>query len=98
MSFQQVKRCLDILKEYPAIENYIKEFNGRDGFMYTIETDSNKIELQQKMNKLLDDGSHTGASWGCMLRLIQGILNGTLLYEVFLEKLEEEKIHAMMYI
>ena len=50
------------------------------------------------MNELLDDGSHTGASWGCMLRLIQGILTGTLLYEVFLEKLEEEKIHAMMYI
>ena len=98
MLYQQVKRCLDILKEYPAIEKYIKEFNGRDRFSYTIETDDYKINLQKKMNELLDDGSHSGASWGCMLRLIQGILNRTLLYEIFLGKLEEEKLHAMMYI
>ena len=98
MSFQQVKRCIDILKEYPAIENYIKEFNGRDGFSFTIETDTNKLYIQHKMNELLDDGSHSGGSWAYMLRIIQAILNGTLPYEEFLEKLEEEKSRYMKYI
>jgi|688.fasta_scaffold490758_2 hypothetical protein len=97
MSYQQVDRCLDILKEHPDVTRYIVEFNGREGFMYTIETDSNKIELQQKMNKLLDDDTHSGASWGCMLRLIQGILNGTFPYEKFLEKLNEEKLQYSYY-
>jgi hypothetical protein len=95
MSFQQVKRCLDILKEYPAIENYIKEFNGRDGFSFTIETDKNKLYIQRKMNELLDDGSHSGGSWAYMLRTIQAILNGTLPYEEYLEK---EKSRYMKYI
>jgi hypothetical protein len=91
MSHQQVQRCLDILQEYPDVTKYIVEFNGvYGGFSYNVETDNHKIQLQQKMNELLDDGSHSGASWSCMLRTIQSILNGTFPYEEFLEQLKEK--------
>lgn len=91
MSFQQVIACSDKLVEYPAIVDYIKHFNGSDGFMYTTETDPVKIDLQERMNQLLDDGSHSGASWGCMMRLVQAVLNGVTTREDILERMREEE-------
>ena len=91
MSFQQVIICLDKLVEYPTIVEYIKSFNGEYGFMYTNETDPVKIDLQERMNQLLDDGSHSGASWGFMLRMIQSVLNGVTTREDILELMREEE-------
>ena len=91
MSITQIKRCLDILLEYPAIKDYIINFDGKNGFIYTIEEDPIKKQIQQQMNELLDDGSHSGASWGFMLRKIQAILNGTISYEdVIINKINYE--------
>ena len=91
MSFQQVIACLDKLVEYPVIVDYIKHFNGPDGFMYTIETDPIKMQLNKQMNDLLDDGSHSGASWGCMMRLVQAVLNGVTTREDILALIREEE-------
>lgn len=91
MFYQQVQRCLDILNEYPSIKNYINCFNGANGFIYTVETDIVKKNLQEEMNRLLDDGTHSGASWGIMLRTVQSILNGVFPYEEFIIKLNQEK-------
>ena len=90
MSFQQVIVCLDKLVEYPAIVEYIKSFNGEHGFMYTTETDPVKIDLQKRMNQLLDDDTHSGASWGYMMRLIQAVLNGVTTRENILESMRRE--------
>ena len=90
MSFQQVIECLDKLVEYPAIVEYIKNFDSPDGFMYTIETDPIKMRLDKQMNDLLDDGMHSGASWGCMLRMVQAVLNGITTREHILELIREE--------
>ena len=91
MSFQQVIVCLDKLAEYPAITDYIKNFDGPAGFMYTIETDPIKMRLDKQMNDLLDDGSHSGASWGFMIRTIQAVLNGTMTRERILEMMKEDE-------
>lgn len=90
MSFQQVIACLDKLVEYPVIVDYIKHFNGPDGFMYTIETDPIKMQLNKQMNDLLDDGYHSGASWGYMMRLVQAVLHGVTTREHILERIQEE--------
>lgn len=91
MSYKQVKQCLDILKDYPDITNYINGFDGEDGFMYTTETDITKQTLQEQMNSLLDDGTHSGASWGLTMRTVQSVLNGTLSYDELLEKVKHEE-------
>lgn len=74
MSSEQIAQALIILNEYPAVANYIKTFNGSYGFLYTVETDLERIDLQEKMNRVLDDGSHSGASFALMMRNIQAIL------------------------
>ena len=89
MSLQQVIVCLDKLVEYPAIADYIKNFNEHYGFIYTIESDPDKLQLQQQMHDLLNDGSHSGASWGYMLRLVQAVLNGVTTRENILDKIRE---------
>jgi len=76
MSEQQVLTALALLREYPEIEDYIRTFNGVYGFLYTEETEPERIELNKQMITLLDDDSHSGASWGCMLRIIQDRLKG----------------------
>jgi hypothetical protein len=86
MSNQSVYKALDILREHPEITTYIKSFEGRGGFMYTQEKDPKRIALKHQMEELLDDGSHSGASWGCMMRTIQAVLNGI----VTIEELKEE--------
>ena len=90
MSFQQVIICLDKLVEYPMIVEYIKSFDGPDGFINTIETDPVKMRLDKQMNDLLDDGSHSGASWGFMMRMIQSVLNGITTREHILALIREE--------
>jgi hypothetical protein len=91
MSINQIKKALLQLNEYPDIVDYIKTFNGRDGFMYTRETDQERIEVQEKMNRVLDDNSHSGASWGSMLRVIQAILNG----QTTINELQEQEDDMM---
>ena len=88
MSIRQLSIALETLKEYPALTEYIKSFDGNDGFMYTVETTDERKELQRKMEKLLDDGSHSGASWGWLMRTVQGVLNGVFTLEE-LKKQEE---------
>jgi len=78
MSLQQILDALDILANPKNIDvvEYIKSFNEYGGFMYTKETTPLRIATQKKMDDLLDDGTHSGASWGCMLRNIKASLNG----------------------
>jgi len=72
---QQIAVALEILKEHPDVVEYIKTFNNPyGGFMYTVEDNNKRHYLQQKTNELLNDGSHSGASWGLFLREIQAIL------------------------
>ena len=84
MSCKQVLAALDILQEYPEIAEYIKQFNGNFGFMYTTETELKKIQLKQQMELLLDDNNHSGTSWGAMMRAIQAVLDGVLTREQIL--------------
>ena len=73
--------------EHTDIMEYIKTFDGPYGFMYTLESDPIKNEISEKMSDLLDSrGNHSGASWGCMLRIIQALL----LDKVSIEELNEE--------
>ena len=98
MSFKQVIVCLDKLVEFPAIVDYIKNFDGKDGFIYTVETDPIKMQLNSQMMDLLDDGSHSGASWGCMMRVIQSVLNGVTTREYLLDiirTVEENNYNAL---
>ena len=88
MTLQQTINALDILMNSSNADicEYIKSFNGYDGFMYTREEDPNRKALQKKMEDVLDEGSvHSGASWGYMLRTIQSVLNGTNTYEQIVE-------------
>lgn len=95
MTLRQTLHALDILAEPINIDivNYIKTFNGDGGFMYTRETVPERIALQNKMTKVIDDSHHSGASWGYMLRLIQAVLDGKYTYEqlVIHKQIEDEK-------
>jgi hypothetical protein len=86
MANSAVYKAMDVLQEYPAIREYIKHFTGYGGFMYTIEIDPQRIALKRQMEDLLDAESHSGSAWGCLLRVVQSILNGT----VTVEQLQEE--------
>lgn len=91
VTLSQIMESLDLLTHYPAIAEYIKNFNGHDGFMYTIETDPRKIQLNKQMGDLLDsNGMHSGASWGCMLRTVQSILNGHTTKEQVIQRYTEQ--------
>lgn len=78
MSLDQIIEALDVLanpKNADVVE-YIKSFDGDGGFMYTRETEPRRIELKKKMETIIDERPHSGASWGCMLRAVQASLNG----------------------
>lgn len=85
MSYAQVLSGLDILQEHKDISEYIKNFYGNGGFMFTRETDPIKIQLSDDMEDLLNDGSHSGSSWGWMMRVIQAVLNGNATKEEIIE-------------
>ena len=44
--------ALDVLVEYPHLQEYIKGFNGPHGFMYTNTSESEKYNCQ--LDELLD--------------------------------------------
>ena len=95
MTLRQVLSALDVLQEHPDLTKYIKHFYGNHGFMYTVETDPELSRLSKKLDKTLDDGSHSGASWGFMMRTVQGVLNGVITKEQILRQIEEEdRIYA----
>ena len=82
---------LDMLQDYPNIKEYIKNFDGAGGFMYTTDIDPHyNAELEKQMSDILDArGMHSGCSWGCMLRGIQAVLKGTLTRESIEEQIFE---------
>jgi hypothetical protein len=86
---QYVISGLDMLKDYPEIKEYIKNFNGAGGFMYTTEEDPQyNAEIEKQMSKILDaHGVHSGSSWGFMMRGIQSVLNGSTTRESIEEEL-----------
>ena len=90
MTLRQVLSALDVLQEHPDLTKYIKHFYGNGGFMYTVETHPELLRLSKKLDKTLDDGSHSGASWGFMMRTVQGVLNGVITKEQILKQIEEE--------
>lgn len=97
MSLNQVLEAINTLKSYPAISEYIKTFDGNHGFMYTVETEPEKIQIKAQMEQVLDDGSHTGASWGWMMRTIQAFLSGVIKYEDIVKQQEEENQQYQYY-
>ena len=97
MSLNQVLEAINTLKSYPAISEYIKNFDGNRGFMYTVETEPEKIQIKAQMEQVLDDGSHTGASWGWMMRTIQAFLSGVITYEDIVKQQEEENQQYQYY-
>jgi len=94
MDHSDVYKALDTLREYPAITEYIKNFKGNAGFMYTVETEPGRIAIKKQMEDVLDDGHHSGSSWGCMMRDIQSVLNGVITVE---ELQEEDRIRQENY-
>lgn len=82
---------LDMLQDFPDIKEYIKNFDGACGFMYTTNADPHyNAELEKQMSDILNArGIHTGCSWGCMLRGIQSVLKGTVTRESIEEQIVE---------
>jgi hypothetical protein len=93
MTLQQTLETLDILSDPANIDvlEYIKTFDGDHGFSYTVETDPARIALKKKMSTIIDEGPHSGASWGCMLRLVQAVLKGVHTYEELVIKNNEQE-------
>ena len=88
---QKVLSALNVLQAHPDLSEYIKNFYGIHGFMYTIETEPELLRLNKKLDQLLDDGWHSGASWGAMMRGIQGVLKGIITREQIVKQIEVEK-------
>ena len=58
---QQVLSALNVLQTHPDLREYIKNFYGIHGFMYTIETEPELLRLNKKLDEVLDDGWHRGS-------------------------------------
>lgn len=92
MSYSSVLNAIDVLVEYPDLQEYIKEFNGYGGFMFTRETDPHRIDCAVRLEALLDSKSmHSGGSWGCLMRSLQAVYNGSLTREELEKKVAAEK-------
>jgi len=84
-------KALDLLVEYPDLQEYIKDFNRPGGFMFAPEPDK---QLQARLDNLLDPhGCHSGGSWGCLMRGIQAVLTGVVTREQLLVRAAEEEEH-----
>jgi hypothetical protein len=90
MTLLQALTALNVLQEYPELREYIKNFNGCHGFMYTVETDPQRIRLNKQLDEVLYDDNHSGSSWGSMIRTVKDVLNGVLTREELIEQVEEE--------
>ena len=90
---------LDLLEDYPHIKEYIKNFDGAGGFMYTTNTDTHyNADIEKQMSDILDaDGIHSGSSWGCMMRGIQAVLNGTYTRQCIEQKIIEQQNYYNEY-
>lgn len=90
---------LDLLEDYPHIKEYIKNFDGAGGFMYTTNKDPRyNQELENQMNEILDAYEmHSGSSWGCMMRGIQAVLNGTYTRQCIEQKIIEQQNYYNEY-
>ena len=73
--------------ENKDIMNYIK--NPKCNVL-GVETDPALIAIQDKMEKLLDDGRHSGGSWCFTLSIVKAILCGTYTYEELLDAKRKE--------
>jgi hypothetical protein len=91
-SYELPINALRILREgeHEDVMHYIKTFHGEGGFIYGEETDPYRIAMKEKMQQLLDDGGHSGGSWGFMLRLVQAVLKGTYTFQDLLDSKEKE--------
>jgi len=78
-------------EENHDVLEYIKSFDNDGGFMFNRETTTERIIIKNKMEELLDDGSHSGASFGCMMRIIQSVLIGVNTCQDLLKKIEEDE-------
>jgi len=92
MSYYSILQALDILVEYPDLQAYIKEFDAPRGFMFTCETDPQRIAYEKQLEQLLDsNGMHSGGSWGCLMRSLQAVYTGAVTREQVEEKVAAEK-------
>jgi hypothetical protein len=84
---------LDLLEDYPHIKEYIKNFDGAGGFMYTTNTDTHyNADIEKQMSDILDaNGTHSGSSWGCMMRGIQAVFNGTYTRQCIEQKIVDQQ-------
>jgi len=81
-----VLNALDVLVEYPELMAYIKDFDGPHGFMFT------NGPYEKQLDALLDsNGTHSGGSWGCMLRGVQAVLKGQVTRAQVIEQMAEEE-------
>ena len=98
MSYSSVLNAIDVLVEYPDLQEYIKNFDAPRGFMFTIETDPQRIAYEIRLEQLLDAKSmHSGGSWGCLMRSLQAVYNGSLTREELEKKVAAEKCRIQEY-
>ena len=60
-----VNNAMEVLNTYPELKQFVKDFNGKDGFMFT--RDERIITI---VNALESDG-HSGYSFACTMRECQ---------------------------
>ena len=93
--------ALKLLKEgeHTDVIDYIKKYDLDGWFMYGRERNLYLQVMNDKMNKLLDDdGSHSGDSWGFMMRLVQAVLVGTYTMQdlILAREMQEERHQKIM--
>lgn len=92
MSYASIVNALDVLVEYPDLQEYIKNFDAPRGFMYTSETDPQRLACADRLEQLLDaDGNHSGGSWGCLMRGLQAVFIGAVTREEVEKQAAAEK-------
>ena len=98
-SYELPINALRVLREgdHEDVMHYIKNPNNN---IFGIETDPYLIAIQDKMEKLLDDGSHIGGSWSFTLRLVQAVLCGTYTDQDLLEckQKEDERYRPLCFV
>ena len=94
MSYSSVLNAIDVLVEYPDLQEYIKGFNGYGGFMFNLnrEADPQRIAYEIRLEQLLDaKGMHSGCSWGCLMRSLKAVYTGALTREEVEKEVASEK-------